>query len=93
MLVSSILLPILKTQTYILKYSSLSLHFITTNFMCPEVCLPSFHLNWGYSGRHDMTQGLGIDADLGVRTSAPPSSARSTFMRVCVAQAGQGTPT
>uniref|UniRef100_A0A2I3MDE5 Ubiquitin specific peptidase 31 n=2 Tax=Cercopithecinae TaxID=9528 RepID=A0A2I3MDE5_PAPAN len=54
--------------------------------MCPEVCLPSFLLNWGYSGRHDMTQGLGIDADLGVRTSAPPSSARSTFMRVCVAQ-------
>uniref|UniRef100_A0A2K6LCE8 Ubiquitin specific peptidase 31 n=1 Tax=Rhinopithecus bieti TaxID=61621 RepID=A0A2K6LCE8_RHIBE len=54
--------------------------------MCPEVCLPSFHLNWGYSGRHNMTQGLVIDADLGVRTSAPPSSARSTFMRVCVAQ-------
>uniref|UniRef100_A0A8I5TJB5 Uncharacterized protein n=1 Tax=Pongo abelii TaxID=9601 RepID=A0A8I5TJB5_PONAB len=51
-----------------------------------EVCLTSFHLNWGYSGRHDMTQGLGIDAELGVRTSAPPSSARSTFMRVCVAQ-------
>uniref|UniRef100_A0A2K6UE93 Ubiquitin specific peptidase 31 n=1 Tax=Saimiri boliviensis boliviensis TaxID=39432 RepID=A0A2K6UE93_SAIBB len=37
------------------------------------ICLPSFHPNWGYSSRHDMMQGVGIGADLGVRTSVPPA--------------------